>query len=65
MHVLPIYLGQVALASTLALKARLAPDSDERADGARSSSLSTKTRYRRRRFEPPKHARCVSSNCVR
>jgi hypothetical protein len=48
MHVLPIYLGQVALASTLALKARMAPGSDVLAECAHSSSVSTKTRYRRR-----------------
>jgi hypothetical protein len=45
MQVLPIYLGQVALASTLALKARTALGSD--VSRVEPNSVSTKTRYRR------------------
>jgi hypothetical protein len=51
MHIPPIYCGQVAFASTLALKVRMAPGQEFRPDCVGPSStleISTKTRYRRR-----------------
>ena len=50
MHIPPIYCGQVAFASTLALKVRMAPGHESQPGVHPSSTLeiSTKTRYRRR-----------------
>lgn len=47
MHVLPIYYGQVAFASTLALKIRRTSHPDPAESGS-PAEVSTKTRYRRR-----------------